>query len=205
MPGRPSSTISFQVSVGKRWFSSISAARGATFSFANSRTISWTMRCSSVRSKECLISGSSYFVCVPITITRVSRGSVQFHAPARGAPRAGRLLLAGERCGAAVLCRHDLAVEVVAPPVPDPVDQGLARELPLAADLAARQALGVQHLVEGLHAHPEQLGGLLDVEHLRQRFLAHDLTPSRAQRFFILALIHSAISSVGVPGPNSRA
>src|SRR5262249_44769995 len=129
--------------------------------------------------------------------------SIELDAPSRGALRAGRFA----RTRAAVLGRLDLArlaIEVVAAPGADPLDQRLARELPLAADLAARDALRVEDLVEGLHADAEQLGRFLDRQHVAP-LVAHRFAPSRAHRAFISDSIHVAISSVGVPGPNRRA
>ena len=58
-PGRPSSTIVFHVSSGKRWFSSMSCAWGASSFCAKSATISRTIVCSSVRSKAWRMAGSS--------------------------------------------------------------------------------------------------------------------------------------------------
>src|SRR5262245_23793563 len=124
---------------------------------------------------------------------------VEFEPPARG-PAAGGLrrgmLL---RVSVAVV----LPVEVGAVAAADPVDQGLPGELPLAADLARGDALRVQHLVEGLDAHPQEARGLLDVQDLLR--FGHASTSSPFQRASIVIWIQRAISSVGVPGPKSLA
>src|SRR5262249_20697899 len=71
------------------------------------------------------------------------------------------------------------------------------------ADLAGGEVLGVEHLVEGLDAHPQERRRGFDVQDVQ--LLAHRFPPAVAQRLSISSLTNRAISSVGVPGPKSRA
>ena len=90
-------------------------------------------------------------------------GSVEAYLPTTRPSSVGTL---GSALGA-------FAVEVHGVTRSDPIYQRAARELPLAANLAGWEVLGVQYLVEGLDAYSEEGCCLFDIQNVTVGAGAH--------------------------------